>query len=243
MKKLFALLLASLTLTSGISIAASAPVKTGTATYQKDDREVKNFNGVASAGPINVIVTLGNTESCRLEGDADAIASIVTEVKSGVLVIRPQTSIRSWSNKYEGKKITAYVTARELASLTVSGDGGITVSGKISTGSLTTTVSGSGSIKASADVDNYSGVISGSGSINITGGADHAKVVISSSGAFAGKSFAVKTLSTTISGSGTVNIAVDESIKAVISGSGSVNYSGNPTVDKTVIGSGKVRKV
>ncbi|MNG35459.1 hypothetical protein D3C84_1221980 [compost metagenome] len=68
-------------------------------------------------------------------------------------------------------------------------------------------------------------------------------MVISSSGAFAGKSFAVKTLSTTISGSGTVNIAVDESIRAVISGSGSVNYSGNPTVDKTVIGSGKVRKV
>lgn len=243
MKKLFALLLAALTLTSGIGITASAHTKPGTATHQKDEREVKNFNGVASAGPINVIVTLGNTESCRLEGDADALATIVTEVKGNVLVIRPQTSIRSWSNKYEGKKITAYVTAKELASLTVSGDGSLAVNGKISTGSLTTTVSGSGNIKASADVDNYSGVISGSGSINITGGADHAKVVISSSGTLAGKSFAVKTLSTTISGSGTVNIAVDESIRAVISGSGSVNYSGNPTVDKTVIGSGKVRKV
>lgn len=243
MKKVFAILLASLTLSFSINAVAKDQINVATSKKNSDDRDVKNFNGVAAAGPINVIVTLGNSESCRLEGDAEALASIVTEVKGNILVIRPQTSITSWSRKYEGKKITAYVSAKELASLTVSGDGSLTVNGKISTGNLTTTVSGSGNIKATADVDNYSGVISGSGSINITGGADHAKVVISSSGTFAGKSFSTKTLTSTISGSGTVNIAVSDSIKAVISGSGNVNYSGNPTVDKTVIGSGGVRKV
>ena len=243
MKKVFAILLASLTLTSSINVIAKNQISHNISKNNGDDRDVKNFNGVAAAGPINVIVTLGNIESCRLEGDADALSSIVTEIKGNVLVIRPQTSITSWTRKYEGKKITAYVTAKELASLTVSGDGSLSVNGKISTGSLTTTVSGSGSIKATADVDNYNGVISGSGAINITGGADHAKVVISSSGTFAGKSFSTKTLTSTISGSGTVNIAVSESIRAVISGSGSVNYSGNPSVDKTVVGSGGVRKV
>jgi Putative auto-transporter adhesin, head GIN domain len=243
MKKVFAILLASLTLTAGINAIAKDGTTIHVANKKNDERNVKNFNGIASAGPINVIVTLGNTESCRLEGDAEAIASIVTEVKGNVLIIRPQTSITSWSRKYEGKKITAYVTAKELASLTVSGNGNLTVNGKISTGSLTTTLSGSGNIKATADVDDYSGVISGSGAINITGGADRAKVVISSSGTFAGKSFSTKTLTSTISGSGTVNIAVSESIRAVISGSGSVNYSGNPTIDKTVIGSGGVRKM
>ena len=243
MKKVFAILLASLTLTSSINVIAKNQISNNISKNNRDDRTVKNFNGVAAAGPINVIVTLGNSESCRLEGDADALASIVTEVKGNVLVIRPQTSITSWTRKYEGKKITAYVTAKELASLTVSGDGNLSVNGKISTGSLATTVSGSGSIKATADVDNYSGVISGSGAINITGGADHAKVVISSSGTFAGKSFSTKTLTSTISGSGTINIAVSESIRAVISGSGSVNYSGNPSVDKTIVGSGGVRKV
>jgi hypothetical protein len=243
MKKVFAILLASLTLTSSVNVIAKNQISINTSKNKGDNRDVKNFNGVAAAGPINVIVTLGNSESCRLEGDADALASIVTEVKGNVLVIRPQTSITSWTRKYEGKKITAYVTAKELASLTVSGDGNLSVNGKISTGSLATTVSGSGSIKATADVDNYNGVISGSGAINITGSADHAKVVISSSGTFAGKSFSTKTLTSTISGSGTVNIAVSESIRAVISGSGSVNYSGNPSVDKTIVGSGGVRKV
>ncbi|RYF10049.1 MAG: DUF2807 domain-containing protein, partial [Flavobacteriales bacterium] len=208
-----------------------------------DDRDVRNFNGIASAGPINVVVTLGTKESCRLEGDEEALSTIITEVKGNVLIIRPQTSITSWSRKYDGKKITAYITARELASLTMSGSGNMVVNGKISTGDLTTTISGSGSIKAVADVDHYNGVISGSGSLNITGTADRAKVVISSSGSFEGKSLSVNDLTTTISGSGTINIKAEQSIKAVISGSGSVNYSGNPTVEKTVIGSGRVRKI
>ncbi|RDC57293.1 DUF2807 domain-containing protein [Pedobacter chinensis] len=243
MKKLFTILFAALALTSNTNAIAKAQNNIVSSKYQDDEREVRNFNGIAAAGPINVIVTLGSKESCRLEGDAEALATIVTEVKGNILIIRPQNSITSWSRKYEGKKITAYVSARELASLTMSGSGSMVVNGKISTGDLTTTLSGSGSIKASADVDHYSGVISGSGSLNITGNADRAKIVISSSGSFEGKGLSVNTLSSTISGSGTINIKADQSIKAVISGSGSVNYSGNASVDKTIIGSGRVRKI
>ncbi|WP_316796113.1 head GIN domain-containing protein [Pedobacter agri] len=243
MKKIFALLFAAFTLTTTISAVAEEQININSSKLNNDDRDVRNFNGIASAGPINVVVTLGTKESCRLEGDEEALSTIITEVKGNVLIIRPQTSITSWSRKYDGKKITAYVTARELASLTMSGSGNMVVNGKISTGDLTTTISGSGSIKAVADVDHYNGVISGSGSLNITGTADRAKVVISSSGSFEGKSLSVNDLTTTISGSGTINIKAEQSIKAVISGSGSVNYSGNPTVEKTVIGSGRVRKI
>ena len=243
MKRIFALLFAAFTLTTGISAIAKEQINIKSSKLNDDEREVSNFNGIASAGPINVVVTLGSKESCRLEGDAEAISSIITEVKGNVLIIRPQNSITSWSRKYEGKKITAYVSARELASLTMSGSGSMVVNGKISMTDLTTTISGSGSIKASADVDHYNGVISGSGSLNITGSADRAKVVISSSGSFEGKSFAVNALTTTISGSGTVHIKADESIKAFISGSGSLSYSGDASVDKTIIGSGRVRKI
>lgn len=244
MKKIFSTLLIALTLTTSINAIAKDQISISSSSkHFEDERTVKSFNGVAAAGPINVVLTIGSTESCRLEGDAEALESIVTEVKGNILIIRPQTSITSWSRKYEGKKITAYVTAKSISSLAVSGSGSMVVNGKVDAQSLATTISGSGSIKATADVDNLSAVISGSGSINLSGTADHAKIVMSSSGAFAGKSFSVSTLSATISGSGQVNIKADQSIKAVISGSGSINYSGNATVDKTVIGSGGVRKV
>ena len=79
MKKLFAVIFAALTLTTGINAIAKNQIAITSSKYN-DDRDVSNFNGIAAAGPINVVVTMGNKESCRLEGDAEAIASIITAV-------------------------------------------------------------------------------------------------------------------------------------------------------------------
>ncbi len=224
-------------------VIAAYPITIGISKFKKEDREVKNFNAITAGGPIQVIVTLGSTESLRFEGDADAISTLVTEVKGNVLIIRPQVSWMSWSRKYQHKKIVAYISAKTVKALVMSGDGSITVKGTIQGTSLSTTLSGSGSITTSADVDSFAGVISGSGNLNITGKADNASITISGSGNLAKKGFAVSDLSTVISGSGSVNVEATENINAVISGSGSVNYSGNATVQKRVIGSGRVNKV
>ncbi|RZA09561.1 MAG: DUF2807 domain-containing protein, partial [Moraxellaceae bacterium] len=164
----FSLILALLALTV-VPVLANQPIVVKLT--KQDERDVKNFNGVAAGGPINVIVTLGNTEGLRFEGDADAISTLVTEVKGNILIIRPQNSWTSWERKYQNKKITAYVSAKTIKSLTMSGSGSISVTGKIKTAELATTLSGSGSISANAEVSSYSGVISGSGNLNISGNA------------------------------------------------------------------------
>jgi len=222
---------------------ASHPKVASLYKINKQQREVKNFNGVAAGGPLTVVITLGNTEGVRFEGDADAIATLITEVKGSILIIRPQNSWTSWARKYENKKITAYVSAKTIKSLTMSGNGSMTVNGKIQGPSLAATLSGSGSISASADTDNFNGVISGSGNLNFSGAADAASIVISGSGSFTKKGFSVGSLSAVISGSGSVNINASKHIEAVISGSGSITYSGNASVEKRVTGSGSVRKI
>ncbi|KQB99939.1 head GIN domain-containing protein [Pedobacter sp. Hv1] len=245
MKKLFISLSLSVVLLS-LSlepVLASYPVSVSFSKSKKQERDVKNFNGVAAGGPINVVITLGSTEGLRFEGDADAISTLVVEVKGNILVIRPENSWKSWSRKYDNKKITAYVSAKTIKSLTMSGSGNLSVNGKIKENTLTTTLSGSGSITANADIANYTGVISGSGNLNISGGADDATITISGSGAFTRKGFSVSRLSTVISGSGSVTIVAQDNIDAVISGSGSINYSGDPKVEKRVSGSGRVRKI
>jgi hypothetical protein len=224
-------------------IMASYPIVIGISKFRKEDRDVKNFTAITAGGPIQVIVTLGNTEGLRFEGDADAISTLITEVKGNVLIIRPQNSWTSWARKYHDKKIVAYVSAKTVRALVMSGDGSITVKGTIQGPSLAATLSGSGSITASAEVDSFAGVMSGSGIMNISGKADNASITISGSGNFAKKGFTVSNLNTVISGSGSVNIDAKYSINAVISGSGSVNYSGNAEVQKRVSGSGRVRKV
>ena len=224
-------------------VSAAYPVVIGVSKFGKEDRDVKDFNSLAAGGPITVFVTMGNTESLSFEGDADVIATLVTEVVGNSLIIRPKTSWTSWARKYQDKKIIARVTAKVLKSITMSGDGSITVNGTLHGYSFSTILSGSGSINAAIDVDNFSGVISGSGKLNISGNADNASINISGSGSLAKKGLSVGSLSTAISGSGSINIHADNSINAVISGSGSVNYSGNASVEKRVLGSGRVRKI
>jgi hypothetical protein len=243
MKRFLPFLFAGFITFTTITAHAVTAAIAGKGFISDDERTVKDFNGIASGGPIEVIVKMGSTESIRFEGDAEAIATLVTEVKSNILIIRPKTSWRSWSSKYDNKKIIAYVTAKNITSLTMSGNGSINVSGKVTASEMTTTLSGSGSIKASIDVDELTSVLSGSGSLNITGTASKARVTISGSGAFSGKTLAVDDLSTKISGSGSVFIRADRKIDAVIVGSGNVNYSGDPEVEKRVIGSGTINKV
>jgi len=209
------------------------------------DIEVKNFNSVAAGGPLQVIITLGNTEGIRFEGDEEAIATLVTEVKGNALIIRPQVSWTSWSHKYKDKKIVAHINAKTIKSLTMSGDGSITVNGTISQPSLTTTLSGSGFISAKVDVQEYTAVISGSGKLNITGNAGDASTTISGSGVLSKKNgLKVESLSATISGSGSAYVQTNGEINALISGSGKVYYTGNADVkEKKFLGSGGVKKI
>ncbi|WEK18046.1 MAG: DUF2807 domain-containing protein [Candidatus Pedobacter colombiensis] len=242
MKSLVTILLGSLLFSQANGIHAALPSTINKTVQTSDEREVKNFTGVVAGGPIEVIIKLGDKESLRFEGDKEAIATLVGEVKSNILIIRPQNSWTSWARKYENKKIIAYVTAKQISSLTMSGNGSITVSGTIKAAEFATTLSGSGTIKANIEADKITGVISGSGTANITGKADVASVTLSGPGTFGNKTLSVNELSARISGKGTINITAHTKIKAFISGSGHIYYSGDAEVKETTLGAGGVSK-
>jgi hypothetical protein len=206
------------------------------------EKTVSNFKGIAAGGPLNIKVTLGNTESIRFEGDQDAIAELVTEVLNGILTIKPKTKWKDWSRRHRDAEITVFINAKRLSSLTMSGSGNLEATNTISGADLVATLSGSGSIKAAANVKSFTGVLSGSGNINLSGKSDDSNLTISGSGSFKGKSFAAAKVSVQISGSADVYVKATQSLDAVISGSGSVIYSGDAQVKKTIIGSGRVSK-
>lgn len=202
------------------------------------------FTSIIVGGPIEVIVKIGAVNSYKLEGDEEAISTLVAEVKGSTLIIRPQTSWKSWEKKYEGKKITAHVTATHIEALTMSGNGSLTVNGLISGANLALNLSGSGFIKLKSNTNNLAVALSGSGAIDIDGSADKADITLSGSANFNGKNFEVDHLASRLSGSGKINITANTKIKALISGSASIYYSGNAEVDKTVLlGSGTVKKI
>jgi len=241
MKKLNTLLL--LAFLSFFAEASATSSITISNSFVQDERQIGGFKGIAAGGPLNIQVTLGNKESIRLEGDEEAIADLVTEIKDGILIIRPKTKWNDWSRRYRNAKVTAYISARRLSSLTMSGSGSMEILDPLNGSELVTTLSGSGSIKAAANLKSFTGVISGSGSLNMKGKANNSNITLSGSGSFMGKNFSVNDLSAQISGSASIFINAQSSIEAVISGSGNVLYTGDPKIKKTVLGSGRVSKL
>ncbi|MBY0245239.1 MAG: DUF2807 domain-containing protein [Sphingobacteriaceae bacterium] len=209
-----------------------------------EEREVRDFHGVTSHGALNVIIQMGSTESCRLEGDAEAIADLIVEVKKGELIIRPKTE-RLWRSQFKDSKVTAYITAKQLHNLVLSGSGDMKVKGEINATKINVVLSGSGTIELekAVDVKESNVVLSGSGNVSLNGKTDKAKIVLSGSGTFEGNDFSIENLSVVASGSGSVNVIVNQKISAVISGSAVVNYKGDAKVEQTKMGSGSVNKI
>jgi hypothetical protein len=203
-------------------------------------RGVSGFKGIASSGSFDVRITMANKENVRLEGDEDQIREIETVVENGILKIRNKKN--NWNRHLRGK-VTVYVTAKSLNSLTVSGSGNLVVNGEVNSSHLSSTLSGSGSITLTADADEYVATISGSGRIVVKGRADQAEIQISGSGDFDGKNLRTSTADVNVSGSGNVSIIADKTLQAKVSGSGNIAYGGNPKVSQTKSGSGSISRL
>lgn len=185
---------------------------------------------------------MGNKESLRLEGDDEVIKEIETVVENGILKIRNKKNDH-WNWRSAKGKVTIFITAKALNSITLSGSGNINVNGLVKASRLTNTLSGSGSISLTADAEEYIGTISGSGEIEVRGNADKASIKIGGSGDFEGQNFKTSVADIQVSGSGNVKISVDKTLNAAVSGSGDILYSGNAKVSKTKSGSGSISRL
>lgn len=228
---------------SGFATASTLITIVNSKTKKNDDtRKVSDFSSISVSGSYNVFITMGNTESIRLEGDANAINEIDTKVEHGTLKIRnkKQISGRSWNNK---GKVNIYVQAKELNSLIQSGSGDIQVDGKIKSTNLSSILSGSGSMHLNIDTDEFIATVSGSGKIRVKGTAENTKIIVAGSGGFDGSNLQSSISNIKVSGSGNVSIAVDNELNALLSGSGKIRYSGNANVNSTTSGSGSISKL
>ncbi|GAB2543505.1 head GIN domain-containing protein [Rufibacter soli] len=209
---------------------------------EEETRSLPAFTKIGLGYPADVILRKGNNQSVKLEGDAEQLALLITEVKDGQLVIKRKDQDRMFNYDSNQKRVTIYITIPKIEALAVSGSGKILGKDAFKAPSLDLAVSGSGSIKLEASAEKMTSRISGSGQIELEGEGKHSTVSVSGSGSLKGFGFKTNDVKVSISGSGSCEINATTTLKSSISGSGRVFYDGQPSVDSRVSGSGKVQK-
>jgi len=100
------------------------------------DRHLSGFNAINVAGPFDVDITQGATESVKVEAPADVIDRILTEVNGGVLKIYNKHDTWNWGNWFGfHKKILVHVTVKDVNNINISGSGDVSFREGITTNS------------------------------------------------------------------------------------------------------------
>lgn len=83
----------------------------------KENRSVSEFNKITSSSGIDVVFVQENKHSLQLEADAENLPKIESSVVNGTLVLKIKNNDRLRSKS----KITAYVSAKNIDEINISG--------------------------------------------------------------------------------------------------------------------------
>ena len=238
MKNLFFKSLSFLAISLMFSGFSYAQKVNGNGNLIQKTRNVGTFDGVGVSGSLDVFLVEGNEGKLELSVEENLEPYLVTEVSNGTLKIKWKKGAKIRSTK--PTKIT--VQFKKLNNVALSGSGDIVSKSKLSSNDLEVALAGSGDINLDLDVQNLKAAISGSGDIKLRGNAEDFSGAIAGSGDIKADELKAANAELVISGSGTMQVHVENKIMARISGSGDIKYKGNPDKeDIKVSGSGTVK--
>jgi hypothetical protein len=190
---------------------------TGSGRIVSEARIVPSFTGIRITNYANVIITQDTVESLRIEADDNILYRVQTQVVGGVLIVgMPEGS-------YNNITLIVHASMRNVLLLESTGAADFTATNPITSDDLTCRITGAGSITLSGRVGLETIAITGAGNVHNYG-------------------LAALRCSALISGAGSIEVTVTQSLDATIMGTGSITYAGNPTVvNRSVVGVGAIK--
>ena len=209
--------------------------------------DVQKFNGVQLKMPAQVHLSQGvaaDAPNVTVVADDNILDVIDAHVVNGVLVLEYKDNYKFWS-VWPDSGIEIYVTTPDISSVRIDGAGSITQSGNnpIVSDNMEILVNGAGDIDMNVIANNLDSRISGFGDIHLTGLAKNYSATISGAGDINAYDLAADSAKIKISGSGSVDTQVINTLNVDISGAGDVHYKGSPVLTEHISGAGNVEKV
>ena len=219
---------------------------------ESETRSLPEFDRVINEGNFDVYIIQDELSKVEIEAESNLIPLIHTKVDGDVLEIDTKDNLQ---NNYPMK---VYVHTTDISEVKLSGTGlihvddvttgdlelGLSGSGYIffsgTTEDLDCSISGSGSADIGITANSINADISGSGEMEIWGVADRGDFNISGSGAIHAYELLLQECYAKISGSGDMQVTVEDYLNVNISGSGSIYYMGSPIIESKITGSGDI---
>lgn len=240
---LFVLVLFTLVLLSVASLAFAQTTK--------KTLELSEFQSVYVNSNYTVYLKQTNKQEVVVEALTEIYSLTEIKVENGVLLInverKPDNPNKSIWSKIDDIKLNptmkVYVSLKNVNELQVNGGGKIISENSIASDNLTLGVSGNGSLDLDIKGKTIRTELSGAGSVTLKGYASYNDILISGSGSLNAFNLELETAKLKVSGSGSAEVTVSNSLDASVLGSGSVKHKGNTkTVSKKQFGSGVVER-
>jgi hypothetical protein len=188
----------------------------------KQTREVKNFTTINASSAIQVVLTLSDSESLEFEAEDKVLEDLVAEVNNGELILKVKKDVRT------DKKIIAYVKAKKLEGITVSGAAEVKVNSPVTAGKFSINASGAGHVTVELKATSVDADLSGASHTTIKGSSDNLKIRIEGAAHLNADDFDSKSANLNASGASHVNILARQSININASGASKITYKGSP---------------
>ncbi len=196
--------------------------------------EVPYFSGIHLRIDADVYISQGDDSEVIFDGQLNILDELEIYVHNDVLIIDTDHCIR------DHRPIEIIITNPDWFEIGISGSGDVVSENQLTTTFLDVNISGSGDMDLDVDAAELDIDVSGSGDIYLTGESRELDYRASGSGDLRSFGHLTERADINISGSGDVEVSVEEFLDIRISGSGNVYFKGNPSISSSVSGSGDV---
>ena len=183
-------------------------------------RNVATFEGLSVSGIFKVIFTQGEPQSVKIETDDNLMEKVTTEVHNGVLEIGTKGG-----NINNPTKMVAYITAKDLTSIELSGVSKFTATNKLVTPKLKLDLSGVTTVTLNTNASNVTCDLSGTAKLDIEGSGDQLSADLSGTAKLTASKFEIKDAKVDVSGVGSATINATKSVSLDASGASKISYA------------------
>jgi hypothetical protein len=189
----------------------------------KETRPVGDFTGIKTSSVIQVEITQGEACAVRVDGPAEDMNEVKTEVEKGVLII-------STNGHDYPEDVVVKVTVKNLRTLETSGASNITSANKIVSDSLQITSSGASVIKLDVQANHIKANLTGASSLKLSGVAGNVEGVLAGAAQLKAYELAAGNVTLATTGASSAHVTVSSALNATSSGASEIHYQGNPVV-------------